>query len=252
MNINELVTDKNKMLYDDVKSALKILLRKNAKDDSWGAYINNNTLIIEYGSIINKEECFVHELLHAKCQLDGYKRIKWSISNKDINGYMSILGTAIDNEFQHHKMFKNFTNMGYNPSNFYGYFDSKTRNHILSYLENPDKHIFMIITQYLTLTSAGSEIIFDDLDILKDKFRKITGGSSSKILDCIDYEIDIWKHGNEFDVSKPLKAIFSIIGGAQYTYFSYSEEENLKYGFFTGLPFDADFSNGIVTIKCSS
>jgi hypothetical protein len=250
MKIEECISKKNKILYEEISSKLEIKFRKSTDNNGcWGVVINGKILTIEYGDEENREECFVHELLHAKCQLDGYRRIKWSVSSKDDDGYLSILESAIDNEFQHYKMYKNFVSMGYSLENFFGSNDKETRNHILAYLKNPDKNILMIITQYLTLTSVASDIIFPDIDFLKGEFRKIRGGSISKVLDCIDQELEKWNNTSDYDVSKPLTAIFSQIPGAQYTYFSYTEQNNFSDGFFTGLLFDLDFSNGRIIPK---
>jgi len=232
MNIENCITSKNKYLYEEVKSRFSIDFIKRTCDNFWFVEICGNKVTIEYGDEKNKEECLVHELLHVKLCLLGYRKIKWAQSNIRPNSSFEILLSAIDNIFQHHKIFPIFLQMGYSPDKFVGNSEDELKNDIFDFLKNPTQDICIAMTKYLTLTSPNAEFIFEDIDNLKEQFRRISDGSYSILFDVMDQEIQNWKNGNDLEICRPIKNIFSIIPESQCTYFSYTKDRNRTDGFF--------------------
>jgi len=119
MNKDKLIVPQNSDLYDSVRKVYKVNLKKS--DDSyWGSHIVKDTVIISHSTTNHPVASFTHELLHIDAQLKGYKRIGGGVSlNKVTHENLKRLCDCLDNEFQHHKMYKEFASYGFSPSEFY-------------------------------------------------------------------------------------------------------------------------------------
>ena len=119
MKIEELISKRNEELYARISRKLDIRLEP-MDNEGWGALIKGNTGIIYYSQCKNPEESFSHELLHFDCQLNGFCRPKYSLIENSLNThYLDNLLDALDNELQHHKIYSDYLQMGYNANAFF-------------------------------------------------------------------------------------------------------------------------------------
>ena len=252
MKIKQLVTERNKALFQSIQSEIKIVLKEQAQE-GWGALIKKKAGIIYYSKCLYPKEAFVHELLHLKCQLDGFTRPKYALLENTANEkYLNNLLNALDNELQHHKMYRRYVSLGYDLIRFYNDADSKiTRKHILNYLDNPDTNYYMILTQLMTLLSAGSELIFPDKKELLDRFKNLRGRQLRIMVGQVYELIDGWKNNDTLNPRPTIKEIISKIPGEMKVYIGYGNiKEFPKDGDFTNFPFLIDLKgDGSYRIK---
>ena len=71
----------------------------------------------------------------------------------------------------------------------------------------------------------------------------------TKILDVVDGELDIWKNTDNFDISIPIRKIFSFMPELEYTFFSYTKDKSQTNGFFTGKDFEFKIEGNNFSIK---
>lgn len=239
MKIKELLSDKNLELYNEICKSYKVVLKKG-NEDSWTSRIDEDRkeAIIEWCNCKFPEESFVHELLHFKCQIMGFKRMRYGCCSADKDGYFSKLITALDNELQHHKIYSQYMDLGYDEHHFYNDNDSDTAQYILDYLNNPQKKKLTLLTNYLTVISPGSELIFNNLNEIKSSFRNLCTTRYKDVIDCIDVEIKKWVNSTSYDAKQHISKIFQMIPGAEYTFIGYGDlSEGLSNGFFTNVKF---------------
>jgi hypothetical protein len=120
--IADLVDGRNRALYDEVSRNVPVVLEMS-DDDGWGAIIKDGNGHVCYSATLHPISSFTHELLHLKCDYSGMGRpgfmVKSPPQDPD-NLYREIKEqlSYIYNQLIHHKIFQEFTALGFPPDEF--------------------------------------------------------------------------------------------------------------------------------------
>ena len=151
MKLKDLITDENRALYQQVSSHLPVQLKKS-DDGVWHSNLESKRILISHSKTNRLQAAFTHELLHIETQLKGYRRLRAGVSlNRSIQEQLPFLCEAIDSEFQHHKMYPRFIELGYQPNEFYQDSDSLVEQYILNGIEAKGQALTSITMVYFTL-----------------------------------------------------------------------------------------------------
>jgi hypothetical protein len=247
MKKEKLIDNRNKNLYDRVREHYKVNLKKS-DDHSWGSHIEKDTVIISHSQTKYPISAFTHELLHPDTQLNGYKRIRAGLSlNKDTHQHMGRLISCIDNEFQHHKMFDKFIELGFPANEFYNDLDTETIPHLERILKTTGKTFISLSVEYLTLIAPGGVIPTDQLEELKQSFYNYDGGKYGVQFKTIDKIIADWKADTSYNAEKYVIQFFQNLNAGQ-TWISYSD--NLAKGLSAdNFPSTGFYTNSSFTLE---
>lgn len=232
MKIDDLISEKNKELFDRVNKNFPVELVATT-DTTWGSNLEDSKTVISYCDTQYPEECFTHELLHIDTQMKGYKRLRVGFSAWDTSDYFGKLMSAIDNELQHHKMFPDFLAMGYEKEKFYIDSDTETETYLRSYLTKKTIEFRPTFLRYLTLIAPGGHIDDTARQELKKNFKSLNGNSYRAYFDHIDKQFDDWAKENSYNAEPYLKEMFVTISGGELTWFGYGKATEFpNNGFF--------------------
>lgn len=244
MNIKDLVTSKNQALFDRVNAVYKVVLKPGS--GTWGSVVINETANISYTATSYPEESFTHELLHIDTQINGYRRIRTGVSlQKTTQNALPNIVNCLDNEFQHHKMYKAFEDMKYAPDRFYHDSDTETLNYLKKVLENKGMDLMRILPQYFTVIAPGGAMTEDERAEIKKNFHEYNNGIHKVQLQKIDAIIEAWKNDNSYDAEPYIKQTCNLMDNIK-TWITYENlsginDENFpSTGFFTDKKFTID------------
>lgn len=238
MTIENLITDRNKELFERVNAKYPVLLVKT-KDNTWASHIENGNTIITFCDTQYPECCFVHELLHIDTQIKGYKRLRVGISAFDQTAFFGTLISALDNELQHHKMFPEFEIMRYQKENFYIDSDTNTENYLRRYVTKKAIEFRPTFLRYLTLIAPGGSMSDITKSELKEKFKSLNNNSYRAYFDHIDQQFEEWAKTPSYNAEPFLIEMFITISNGEFTWFGYGNSEEFpNNGFFVDKEFD--------------
>jgi hypothetical protein len=237
MKIDDLISEKNKALFDRVNKIYPVDIIATS-DTTWGSNLKDGKTVISYCDTKYPEECFTHELLHIDTQIKGYKRLRFGFSAFDTSDYFKELMSAIDNELQHHKMFPDFLKMGYNKEQFYIDSDTETEKYLQSYLTKKTIEFRPTFLRYLTLIAPGGCLDDNTKQELKENFKSLNGNSYRAYFDHIDKQFEDWTAVNSYNAEAYLKEMFVTISGGELTWFGYGKAEEFpNNGFYVDKVF---------------
>lgn len=226
-------------LFEEVKKVISIRFQK-AKNDSWGAYLSSRkTSRKKIGTILfckskHPAACLAHELLHLSLQIRGFKKYILALSSSDIE----YLLYPLDNELQHHKMYKQFSQLGFQPNEFYGEDDKSTEGRLIQSLNRPISSIKDILLDFLTLIAPGGSISDERKNELITKFKKKANSAYSKQLNEIKNIFTDWAESQTLDSEQYLRRFFLVLENPTNIWLGFgSKNEFLKNGFFVDKKF---------------
>lgn len=244
MKLKDLITDSNLELYKRVSNHLPIQLKKS-EDELWGSNIEEKRIIITHSDTIRPQACFTHELLHVDTQLNGYRRLRSGLSlNNAVHQQLPFLCPAIDNEFQHHKMYPRFIGLGYAPNEFYHEADAVTEQYIVNSVNAKGQSLTSITSAYFTLIAPGRSISPDRIQELKAQFRAYDEGAFAARFDSMDEIIRAWKHDSSYDAEPYVKDLLNTLGCTDsWIAYVFDADHFPSDGFFNGDPFSMEDIN---------
>lgn len=240
MKRDSLITPKNKELYHKIQTHYKVHLIKNKNSQSWGASISKEKIAeIYFYKTKHPISAFTHELLHINTQLEGYKRLRGAISlNLKFHSKLAQLLTCLDNEFQHHKMYDKFIEMGFPSIEFYNDSDSEVEKYLRNGLLKANLQFEDLVLYYMSLIAPGGSLTTGIIEQLKAEFRNYQNGIFMNRFNEIDKVMNEWKSDKGFDAEQYIKRIFHIINSGS-VWITYDNIEGLNdknfptTGFFT-------------------
>lgn len=226
-------------LFEEVKKVISIRFQI-AKNDSWETYISSSRSsrkkigIIRFCKSNHPAACFAHELLHLSLQIRGYKKYILALSSSDIKDLLY----ALDNELQHHEMYKQFLQLGFRPNEFYGDDDKLTEGRLIQSLNRPISSIKDILLDFLTLIAPGGSISDERKNELITKFKKKANSAYSKQLNEIKNIFTDWAESQTLDSEKYLRRFFLVLENPTYIWLGFgSKNEFPQNGFFVDKKF---------------
>lgn len=221
-------------LYCEINSWKPVIAKKSSESSSvWGTHVDDQgNAVITYAKSKNKIGSLAHELLHFKMQKSGYRRMRCSLTTLNPQAIQHLVG-CLDNELQHHRMFKNFVDLGFKKSNFYNDEDSNVSEYLEEILINFNGDVAEIIPHYFTLVAPGGSLTLDKKRAFYTKFRDIFPGQS--VFDEIDEILLEWVQQPDLDHENTVRKIISSIPGAHSTWVGYDDGSGFpSSGFFIG------------------
>jgi hypothetical protein len=130
-----LIDPEVRKLFDEVQFATPIEFVKKATD-CWGSTTTNGRTEITYGPTKHPSAALAHELLHAKLKISGYRQhVTVCSMDEDQDTLMDVVH-AMDNELQHHRMFRLFLDLGFKAEHFYNDGDASTFSSVSNTLQS--------------------------------------------------------------------------------------------------------------------
>jgi hypothetical protein len=120
LTFSQLVTQQNAVLFQELSAQVRIELAPS-DDEYWGEITENGKATIYYASDPSPVAAFTHELLHIKYRLLGYQPrvvIKYEVERENDAHFLDLLTDYAPNQLMHHKIFPEFTAMGFQPGEF--------------------------------------------------------------------------------------------------------------------------------------
>lgn len=241
MQLKHLIDETNRDLYKRVTTHLPIQLYKSG-DGYWTSNMEEKRIKIGYSSTNHPIAAFTHELLHIDTQLNGYRRLRSGLSlNPAVHQQLPFLCEAIDNEFQHHKMYSKFIEMGYDPDQFYGDLDAQAEQYISIGVHAPGQSLLSITNIYFTLIAPGGSIPQPRIAELKEVFRRYAEGAYREVFNTIDGIIEDWKTDPHYIAEPYIRRYMDVIGCVD-TWISYQMDATdfPANGFFINRSFTMD------------
>jgi hypothetical protein len=243
MNKDKLIDTRNQILYDSIRTHYKVNLKKS-DSKSWGSNLDKNTVVISHYNTNYPISSFTHELLHIDTQLNGYKRVRLALSlDPTTHSHLGRLIQCIDNEFQHHKMFDKFIQLGFPPEEFYNDLDSDVVPYLENQLKTLNKSFLALSVDYLTLIAPGGVIKAAKIEELQQLFYNYNEGIFREKFQVIDKIISEWINDSSYDAEKYIIKFFQNLDAGK-TWITYDGDLNEisinnfpSTGFFTNQSF---------------
>ena len=205
--INDVISDYNRDLYNEVSSKIKIELKKDYSL-GWTAKIKDNKAIITYNKAEFPDACFSHELLHIKYELNGLEMP----FVKDEEGAGSII-PFIFNQLCHFKIYPDFYDMGFNEEEFLNDKDKDETIHLAkrdlrllkeTYIKNG---IILgsaaLLLPYLVLKSSH-----DKSDSTTQFIKELKSYGNTNFFDEVDAILGDWMNNVSIDSSMTFARLF--------------------------------------------
>lgn len=184
-DLAQLVDDRNRALYEETAAQVQIDLQPS-NDAYWGERLDGSKLTIEYAKSTHPVGSFAHELLHGKHDLAGRARPALQLDNvtsqaewDDVGNRCSQLKTYFYNSLIHHRMFPEFTALGFPANEFLADADAEDFRRVpndlrkLESLKRNGKSIPVTSIALLYFTIRSPESAGPDADALRKRLRKL-------------------------------------------------------------------------------
>jgi hypothetical protein len=223
-----------------VRAELKI--RYEQIPSGWSSQIKGSTLRIGYSDSPHPVSCLAHELLHAKIQLNGYRRIKISFTGHGNPANFSRMVDALDNELQHHRMFPSYQELGLPPEQFYDHQETgvtaELRRRVFS---SPPRDFISMIPDLLTVLALGGELTPVSRSALLSEFKLWAGPSNQGALLEVEAAMDAWSKlpPSDLNAEATIGRICRTMHHPCFMWFGYSVTDRPpRNGFFAGPQFE--------------
>ncbi|HEX8393845.1 MAG TPA: hypothetical protein VF665_16000 [Longimicrobium sp.] len=111
--LDDLLDDRNRALHAEVASQARIVLQRSV-DHTWGEHSTRLEVTISVAPSKAPQASFAHELLHAKLELEGWRRPRIIPAKPETFEVVAYLY----NQLAHWRMYPDFERMGYPASQF--------------------------------------------------------------------------------------------------------------------------------------
>ncbi|WP_292459586.1 hypothetical protein [Mesorhizobium sp.] len=186
-----------------------------AKGPEWEAQVKGRTAVIRIAETGRPLSSFAHELLHLRLSARGYRHILAG-GNIDDQKRLQLIEVlvALDNELQHHRMFPDFIEAGFNGSEFYAESDDRAfialRKQIKALkLRVSPSAAFLI---YLTLIGPGGCWPDGKREDLLKRLQEAVSAEVWTKLEKTKAIIEDWKHRDSLDPASTIVEILKTLG----------------------------------------
>lgn len=205
---------------------------------TWGSTTTTSGTVIDVAKTNHPTESLFHELLHADLKLNGYLQHLTFVRISQETIVQSLAG-ALDNELQHHRMFKEFVDAGFSPELFYNDEDDQTYIDIRKELKrtNPKKcSAASYFLQYLSVIAPGGAGGEEKRKQLENLFRAKVPKDKMKQLDEAAKELINWGTLTAIDPGPTIVKILESLGPFDGWWIGTSQNFP-DDGYFTGSSF---------------
>lgn len=207
-------------------------------DSYWGSSTDSSGTSVFVACTIYPAESMFHELLHAKIKIQGYTQYLTFLRTVDGNS-AKVLGEALDNELQHHRMFPLFIDVGFDPERFYHDADTNSYSRIRRELKSMNPKVTSATAyfmKFLTIVAPGGDGGENARKKLENYFRaKVPKAKMKKIDEAVD-ELVLWTESGATDPGPTIQKIMEKLGGMEGWWIGRSKNFP-DAGHFIGEPF---------------
>lgn len=230
-------------LYLELEAIMPITARPAGGDTvTWTVEVTDGAIDIEYGSAKYPDAALAHELLHARVQLDGYRRYLTNIAPPSKNIIVREILGALDNELQHHRMLPRFLDMGFRASQFYNDGDRHTFAKTKRQLEKMDSNdpIELFLLPFLSILSPGGVMSDQERNQLRNRCESRCARATWKRLVEIEGILHAWGESDSHDAGRTIADIFGVLGTYDGEVWIGTDQDFPGSGQFVGDPFTVE------------
>jgi len=229
-------------VYEEVCSHTPIVFIQS-NDSFWRSETKNGQTTIYHAAADHPEACLAHELLHAKVKSNGYKQYAVAICRTSKKNSIAHLLEILDNELQHHKFYREFLALGFEPSQMYADSDkdvwTKVRRGVAGICKTDPLDKFL--EQYVTIIAPGGVENKKQRREAERRLRKRCLPGHWERLLSIGNAITRFGDNTVLDAGPTIVEILKAVGGYEPTWIGWSEQFPGS-GLFVGEPFTLDGS----------
>lgn len=224
-------------LYKEINEHSAIEIRASP-DSFWGSSTDSSGTRIFVACTVYPAESMFHELLHAKMKIQGYTQYLTFVRTVDDNS-AKIIGEALDNELQHHRMFPLFKDAGFDPARFYHDADTNSYSRIREEIKRMNPKVASTaeyFMKFLTIVAPGGAGGEEERKKLETFFRVKVPKAKMKKIDETVRELVLWAESDAPDPGPAIQKMMKKLGGMEGWWVGRSENFPDE-GYFIGEPF---------------
>ena len=235
-------------LLKEVESHFKISYHRS-DDKCWGSNVTAGGVAeIHYQKTKHPGASLAHELLHLLVQHRGYRRVRGGISATLGHAVIENLIECFDNELQHHKMYPEFSRMGFLPDEFYADDDVGTAEHLQMALSSNPTSVLELVRDYFTLIAPGGCLKDTQRQGFQSEFLTLGQGRFAAQFQAIRSAMDGWATCGTYNAEPTLRQIFLTLENPSQVWLWYSTDgQPPQDGFFVDQAFGFDVAQGVVS-----
>ncbi len=207
----------------------------------WGSSTADGRTVIEFVPTKAPVEALAHELLHADLKLKGYQQFTSLVAlapKERRQLYLTVL-SMLDNELQHHRMFRGFTALGLSKKRFYNDTDKNTYREVRREVEELQKgdHPAEFLLQFASVIAPGGAGDEAQRQPLKNFVKTRCTPETWRVLVEVEGLIEKWRLGTSLDVTATVRDILRLVAGEDRLWFGPTGCTDLALGQFTDVEF---------------
>jgi hypothetical protein len=231
---------KVKALFETIERQTPITFMPSM-DDQWGASTQNGATKIEFAQTKAPVEALAHELLHTELKLGGFRQYTAMCALAPIERkslYLDVL-SMLDNELQHHRMFKRFSDLGLSGKRFYCDSDKNTYTYVRKNLQQmtTSNHAAEFLLQFVSIIALGGAGDEKQRKPLKNFLKTRCSTKTWQILMEAEREFAEWRNSSSVDASQSITTILRLLVGDDKLWFGPAGCQDLALGHFVGPEF---------------
>lgn len=182
-----------------------------SEDDGWASNLEGTVATIWWCGCKHPSASLAHELLHIQLQLNGYRRIRVSVSNIASPETSKRLMDCIDNEIQHHKIYPVFISMGFTPEQFYRDSDAEVEQFLRQAVGSGFTSVADASIVFFSLIAPGGRLTDAAKEDIRNQLNAMDGGKYESTLDGILRAISDWTQSQSSDAREYIKQVLLAI-----------------------------------------
>lgn len=211
-----------------------------SKQEGWGSNLQNDQATISWSGCRHPSASLMHELLHIRLQLKGYRRIRVSISNIADPETAKRLMDCIDNEMQHHKFYPDFLSAGFTSDQFYSDSDADTERFLDGEISSGPGSTAAAAIVFFSLIAPGGTLLPSAKARLRQRLEALDGGAHSAAFLGIESAVNAWVASTETDATEHIRRVLLAVrptGNLTWYGFEATHRPPNDVGVFVDQPF---------------
>lgn len=190
-------------------------------EPEWSSTVDGDKAEIGMADTQRHLQAFAHELLHLRLSARGYRHILGAGNHDPYQQQIiSALLYALDNELQHHRMFSDFVDAGFDGGDFYAESDDDVHTQLQDEIEelHNASPAWQAVFCHFTLIAPGGQWPGGKREELVALLRsKVSSDTWSKLAQ-VEALFAAWRQQTDLDPTETIVSIFETLGGFEGTY----------------------------------
>lgn len=182
-----------------------------AEHQGWGSNMEDGMAEISWSDCRHPSASLMHELLHIRLQLSGYRRIRFGISNVADPETCKLLMDCLDNELQHHKFYADFIAAGFSPDQFYMDSDADTEKFLDAEIDAGFTSTAAAAIVFFSLIAPGGSLSESAETRLRQRLETLDNGAHAAAFGGIAAAVQDWIASPSSDARTTIRRILLAI-----------------------------------------